>query len=91
MTPKEIETEVELAGVPPSSPLFPIKVRERKVEECQGRNSVASCQVCKYYDHCELSKQHMIDVKYTLPELQKTGAFTPPVNPWLKLGEKTTP
>jgi hypothetical protein len=62
---KQLRDNLEAAGFAPGSPAFEKEERRQKVELCKGRQSVASCWDCQYFDHCELIKAFLRDIHGT--------------------------
>lgn len=63
--PREISEIIEqlyVEGYKPGTPQFDIVFRKRKVDRCQEMHGVRSCQACRYFDYCELAKEHLRDL-----------------------------
>jgi hypothetical protein len=60
----EILDRMYAEGFKPGNPEFDTAFVARKVTKCQELQQVSSCQLCKYFDHCEMAKAHLINVKY---------------------------
>ncbi len=58
----EILDQLHAEGYKPGTPQFNIVFRKRKVERCQEMHGVRSCGACKYFDYCELAKEHLRDM-----------------------------
>ncbi len=61
---RELKTELEHSGLKPGSPEFEEALRARKVDLCKQAQRVDSCWNCRAFDHCQLIKQHLIDLHY---------------------------
>ena len=59
---KELETELEAAGLKPGTPTYDKELRFRKVQLCKEAKRAASCWDCAYFDHCDLIKAHLRDI-----------------------------
>ncbi len=65
MTPiRQIEIGLENEGYEPGSFAFEAEKRKRQVGLCKMTREVASCWECKVFDHCELVKQHLRDLRF---------------------------
>lgn len=62
-----LREEVELAGFTPGTPQFERALRAKKIERCQAQKGVTECSSCNYFDHCEVAKEHLIDLRYNTP------------------------
>ena len=60
----EILDRMYAEGFRPGNDEFDNAFLARKVTKCQELHTVSSCQACKYFDHCEMAKAHLINVKY---------------------------
>lgn len=61
---REIEKNLELEGLKPGTFIYEAELRRRKVEMCRALKQVESCWKCDYFDHCELIKLHLKDLRY---------------------------
>ena len=88
---EEIETNVELAGTPRGSKLFPLKVVAAKVQACLDRQQLPACAECPQSGHCELAATHATNLA-SLPQLRAEEAAQPKSeNVWLNLNVDSSP
>jgi hypothetical protein len=66
-----LREETELAGYTPGTPPFERALRARKIERCQQQKDVTDCRTCGYFDHCEVAKEHLIDLQYNTARKKK--------------------
>lgn len=59
-----VEEDLIREGLKPGTFPFDAELRQRKVELCKTRQGVGTCWECKYFDHCQLIKQHLVDLRY---------------------------
>lgn len=88
---EEIETQVELAGTPRTSSLFPLKVVAAKVQACLERQQLPACAECPHSGNCELAATHATNLA-SLPQLRAEEAAKPKAdNVWLNLNVDSLP
>lgn len=58
-----IEQEVEDAGYKRGTPRFEVRVRALKVLHCRNAKYLDYCSQCVAFDHCEIQKEHVKDLK----------------------------
>lgn len=61
---RELRTQLENEGLKPDTPQYDEALRARKVDLCKQGQGVISCWDCAAFDHCNLVKQHLIDLRY---------------------------
>jgi hypothetical protein len=59
---RDILDQLYAEGYKPGTPQFAFILRKRKVERCKELRNVSSCQVCSYFDSCDLVKAYMRDL-----------------------------
>lgn len=65
MTPiRQIELALETEGYKPGTFPFEAEKRKRQVELCKTTRAVESCWKCNVFDHCELVKHHLRDMRF---------------------------
>ena len=61
---KQIERELEAEGFKPNTFPWEAEKRKRQVELCKTLRQVDSCWNCTAFDHCELVKHHLRDLRF---------------------------
>lgn len=61
---KQIELDLENEGYKPDTFPFKAEKRKRQVELCKATRAVESCWKCSVFDHCELVKHHLRDMRF---------------------------
>jgi len=61
---KDLENELIAGGLTPGTPEFQFKYLERKVEICKEIRGQYSCFDCPYFEHCDLIKSYLTELKY---------------------------
>jgi len=60
---RQLESDLEGEGFKRNTERWDRAMRTRKVALCKQAQAVASCNDCKAFDHCELVKQHLRDMR----------------------------
>lgn len=60
----DLEADLIREGLKAGTFPYEAELRKRKVELCKVRQGVASCAECRYFDHCELLKTHLRDMRF---------------------------
>lgn len=60
---KQLNIDLEMEGYKPGSPRFDVELRRRKIDVCKNMRPVDSCWNCEAFDHCELLKTHLRDIR----------------------------
>lgn len=61
---QNLEDDVEDRGYKRGTPEFDRALIALKVEQCKDMRGVGSCIDCDAFEHCELIKTHLMDLKY---------------------------